>query len=359
MEKTVKDLSEINVFFKETAFEKLNLFFSKNQFSKLFILVDSNTHEYCLPYFLSRINSDLEMEIIEMEPGDETKDLETCQSIWNVLSELGGDRKSILINLGGGVVTDLGGFVAAAFKRGISFINVPTTLLAMVDAAVGGKTGVNLNSLKNQIGIIRPAEMVLIDPFFLKTLSAPEMRSGLAEMLKHGLIKDEDYWKRLLQLKDLDLEDLDNLILESILIKAEIVAQDPTEQHLRKSLNFGHTLGHAIESFFLEEPSKTKLLHGEAVAAGMVMAGYISRELLGFPSEKLEELSRNIISLYGRIHLVERDFIQIKQLLKFDKKNEKGNINFVLLEDIGKPVMDCQVPDEILDNAYAYYLNIS
>ena len=359
MDKNIKDLSEINVFFKEKAYEKLNLFFSQNHFSKLFILVDSNTHEFCLPYFLSKLNSDLEMEIIEMEPGEETKNLETCQSIWNVLSELGGDRKSLLINLGGGVVTDLGGFVAAAFKRGISFINVPTTLLAMVDAAVGGKTGVNLHSLKNQIGVIRQAELVLVDTSFLKTLSAAEMRSGLAEMLKHGLIRDEDYWKRLLQLKDLDLEDLDDLILESIHIKAEIVAQDPTEQNLRKSLNFGHTLGHAIESYFLEEPTKTKLLHGEAVAAGMVMAGFISQEQLDFPSGKLAEISSNIISLYGRVELEKEDFEKIKQLLKFDKKNEKGNINFVLLEDIGKPVMDCQVPDEILDNACSYYLNIS
>jgi len=359
MEKSSPDLSEINVFFNETGYEKLNLFLAEREFSRVFILVDSNTHEFCLPSFLARIDNAPEVEIIEMEPGEETKDLDTCQGIWNVLSELGGDRKSLLINLGGGVVTDLGGFVAATFKRGISFLNVPTTLLAMVDAAVGGKTGVNLHSLKNQIGVIRPAELVLIDPSFLKTLSAPEMRSGLAEMLKHGLIKDENYWKRLLQLNDLGLEDLDKLILESILIKAEIVALDPTEQGLRKSLNFGHTIGHAIESYFLEEPSKTKLLHGEAVAAGMVMAGYISQKQLGFPSEKLTEISKNITSLYGKIDLEKEDFRKIKDLLKFDKKNEKGNINFVLLEDIGRPVMDCQVPDETLDEACSYYLNIS
>ncbi len=357
MDKSSKDLSEIKVFFKDSAYEKLNLFLSENKFSKVFILVDSNTHEFCLPNFLSRIDADPDIEIIEMEPGEETKNLDTCQSIWYVLSELGADCRSLLINLGGGVVTDLGGFVAATFKRGISFINVPTTLLAMVDAAVGGKTGVNLHSLKNQIGVIRPAEQVLIDTSFLKTLSTAEMRSGLAEMLKHGLIKDENYWNQMLQLKDLGVEDLDKLILESILIKAEIVAQDPTEQNLRKSLNFGHTLGHAIESYFLENPSKTKLLHGEAVAAGMVMAAYISKEELGFPEEKLKEISQNITSLYGRIDLNPEDFGKIKDLLKFDKKNEKGNINFVLLEDIGKPVMDCKVPDETLNNACAYYLN--
>ena len=294
-----------------------------------------------------------------MEQGEDMKNLDTCASIWKVLSELDADRKSLLINLGGGVVTDLGGFIAATFKRGIAFVNVPTTLLSMVDAAVGGKTGINLDSLKNQIGVIRPAELVLIDSKFLQTLPANEMRSGLAEMLKHGLIKSETVWKRLLRLEAMNSEDLDGLIQESIAIKEEIVAQDPTEKNIRKSLNYGHTLGHAIESYFLESSLKTKLLHGEAVAAGMVMETYISNELCGFPQEKLEEISRAIIRLYGKIELQEKEFEEIKNLMKFDKKNEKGNINFVLLKDIGRPVMDCQVPDEVLNNSCSYYLNIS
>lgn len=350
---------ESNVQLNLAGYDQLNTLIRENSFSKVFILVDSNTHEACLPLFLPKLETTLEIEIIEMEQGEEIKTLETCDSIWKVLSELEADRKSLLINLGGGVVTDLGGFVAATFKRGISFVNVPTTLLAMVDAAVGGKTGVNLDSLKNQIGVIRPADLVLIDTAYLKTLSANEMRSGLAEMLKHGLIRDEDYWTRLINLKDLDAHDLDDLILESITIKEDIVSQDPSEKHLRKSLNYGHTLGHAIESYFLESPTKSKLLHGEAIAAGMIMETFISMLQCGFPSEKQERISKAIINIFGAIPLNEEDFMQIKNLLKFDKKNEKGNINFVLLSDFGKPEIDCQVSNENLDNACSYYLNLN
>ena len=355
----VPEESENNVLISERGYDKLNSLIRENSFSKIFILVDSNTHEACLPRFLPKLETSLEIEVIEMEQGEEVKNLDTCNSIWKVLSELEADRRSLLINLGGGVLTDLGGFVAATFRRGIAFINVPTTLLSMVDAAVGGKTGINLDSLKNQIGVIRPADMVLIDTVFLKTLPANEMRSGLAEMLKHGLIKDEDYWNRLLRLEDMNTEDLDELIRESIVIKEEIVLQDPTEKHLRKSLNYGHTLGHAIESYFLESPAKTKLLHGEAVAAGMIMETFISFEQCGFPPEKLQGITEAITRVFGKIDLKEEDFEEIKNLLKFDKKNEKGNINFVLLKDIGKPVIDCQVSNEILDKACSYYLRIN
>lgn len=358
MEKTSPEGSQNNVQFGLQAYDDLNTLIGQDQFSKIFILVDSNTHESCLPGFLPRLETSLEIEIVEMEQGEEMKNLDTCNSIWKVLSELEADRKSLLINLGGGVVTDLGGFIAATFKRGIPFVNVPTSLLAMVDAAVGGKTGINLDSLKNQIGVIRPAELVLIDTAFLQSLPANEMRSGLAEMLKHGLIKDQSTWNKLTKLEDLSTTDLDDLIKESIAIKEEIVSQDPTEKNIRKSLNYGHTLGHAIESYFLESPLKTKLLHGEAVAAGMIMESFISREQCGFPQEKLEEISKAITRIFGKIQLDKEEFEKIKDLLKFDKKNEKGNINFVLLKDIGKPVIDCQVPNEILDKAYSYYLSI-
>lgn len=344
-----------NVFFKEKGYEKLNDFLAAKRVSKIFILVDSNTHSHCLSSFLNKLKTNLEIEVIEMEQGENHKSIETCSGIWKVLSELGCDRKSLLINLGGGVVTDLGGFVAASFKRGISFLNFPTTLLAMVDAAIGGKTGVNLESLKNQIGVIQPAEFVVIDTSFLQSLPAAEMRSGLAEMLKHGLIQDEKYWKKLTALDSLTVEDLDDLILESIEIKAAIVEKDPKEENLRKSLNFGHTLGHAIESYFLENPAKTKLLHGEAVAAGMVMATYISSEMLSFPSERLLEITTRICGIFGKIAFEKEDQEKIMGYLKFDKKNEGGKINFVLLKNIGLPVMDCQVPDELLIRAFSYY----
>lgn len=345
------------VFFNQEGYQKLNDLIAANNFSKIFVLVDSNTHSHCLPSFLERLETSLPVEVIEMEAGEENKNLETCNSIWNVLSELGADRKSLLINVGGGVVTDLGGFVAATFKRGISCIHFPTTLLAMVDAAVGGKNGINLGGLKNQIGVIEPPSIVVADTSFLQTLPANEMRSGLAEMLKHGLIQDENYWRKLSDLSKLDLSALDDLIMESILIKEKVVEQDPTEQHLRKSLNFGHTLGHAIETYFLEEPTKEKLLHGEAVAAGMVLAAYLSAKTESFPQEDLQEIKKVISAMFGTVEITKNDQDKIIELLKFDKKNEAGKINFVLLRKVGEPVIDRQVSNELIYEAFSYYLD--
>lgn len=347
---------ELAVFFNQEGYERLNRFLADNYFSKIFILVDGNTHVHCLPSFLGKLETDRPVEVIEMEAGEENKNLETCNGIWNVLSEMGADRKSLLINLGGGVVTDLGGFIAATFRRGISAIHFPTTLLAMVDAAVGGKNGINLGSLKNQIGVILPPRMVIADTSFLQTLPEAEMRSGLAEMLKHGLIQDKKYWRKLSDLSKLDLNELDTLIMESILIKENIVKEDPKEEHLRKSLNFGHTLGHAIESYFLEQPSKEKLLHGEAVAAGMVLAAFLSAKTEDFPQKELQEIKKVISEMYGRIQCTRSDQDKIIELLKFDKKNEAGKINFVLLRNIGEPVIDCQVSNELIYEAFDYYL---
>ncbi|SDL16184.1 3-dehydroquinate synthase [Salinimicrobium catena] len=348
---------ENGVFFNEEGYRQLNLFLAEKNFSKIFILVDQNTHLHCLSSFLPKLETSIPIEVLEMEAGEANKTIETCNGIWQVLSELGADRKSVMINLGGGVVTDLGGFVAATFKRGISCIHFPTTLLGMVDAAIGGKNGVNLDGLKNQIGVIRPPEMVVLDTSFLQTLPAAEMRSGLAEMLKHGLIQNEDYWDRLSDLSNLDLSDLDSLIEESIEIKENVVQQDPTEQNLRKSLNFGHTLGHAIESYFLEASEKQKLLHGEAVAVGMVLAAYLSFRTESFPQEKLQEIKETIVSMYGQIEISREDQEKIIELLKFDKKNEAGKINFVLLRRIGEPVMDRQVTNELIYDAFSYYLD--
>ena len=343
------------VFYSENGYEKLNAFLEETPPSSIFIIVDSNTQEVCLPLFLPLIETQCEIEVIEMEPGEENKNIETCTGIWNVLSELGADRKSLVINLGGGVVTDLGGFVASTFKRGICYINIPTTLLSMVDASVGGKTGIDLGNLKNQIGVITQPEMVLIDPGFLSTLAPAEMRSGLAEILKHGLIAKRSYWEKAVNLKDLSLEDLHDLIVESIEIKTEIVTGDPREENIRKTLNFGHTFGHAIESYFLTHPEKHRLLHGEAVAAGMIIALYLSNKLLGFPERDLAKVTHALLEFFPVFEIQETDFILIIDLLKFDKKNSHGNINFVLLEEIGIPVIDCKVPDHLLLEGLHFY----
>jgi 3-dehydroquinate synthase len=322
-------------------------------------LVDNNTHHYCLPYFLSHLDTELPLEIIEIEAGEINKTINTCYRVWETLSELNADRKSVLLNLGGGVITDLGGFVASCFKRGIDFINIPTTLLAMVDASVGGKNGVDLGALKNQIGVISPAKQVLIDTTYLQSLPKEEMRSGLAEMLKHGLIQDATYWNTLCNLSQHTLGDLDQLIYESVVIKNRIVLSDPTEKGLRKTLNFGHTLGHAIESYFLEQPNKANLLHGEAVAVGMILAVYISSEQTGLCLTKRNEISTAIRKVFAKIEIETVDYKPIMDLLKYDKKNSHGKVNFVLLEAIGTAIIDCEVPDELIKASFEYYQNYS
>lgn len=343
------------IHFNSNCYVELNNYLDASNFSKIFILVDTNTHKFCLPNFMSQITSQVDFEIVEIDAGEAHKTIETCTGVWNALSELDADRKSLVINLGGGVITDLGGFVASTFRRGIKYINVPTTLLAMVDASVGGKTGVDLGVLKNQVGVVNFSEMVLIDTEFLNTLPQNEMRSGLAEMLKHGLIKSEDYWNELINLKTLTAADLDRLIYDSVLIKKDIVEQDPTEIGLRKTLNFGHTLGHAIESYFLDNPNKPSLLHGEAIAVGMILAIYISNKLTQFPDDKMEMIKSSILNLYDKVSFEPQDYNAIIELLKFDKKNSHGNINFVLLEDISVPKLDCTVDNSLILEAFSYY----
>ncbi len=346
-----------SIHFNSVCYQKLNEHLNNTNYSKIFILVDENTHNFCLPRFLSEIETGVDIEIIEIESGEIHKSIDTCVGVWNALSELDADRKSLMINLGGGVITDIGGFIASTFKRGIAYINVPTSLLAMVDASVGGKTGVDLGHLKNQIGVINSGEMVLIDTKFLSTLPDSQMRSGLAEMLKHGLIHSQDYWDKLDNALSQESDVLDKLIYESVIIKKDIVEKDPNENNLRKTLNYGHTLGHAIETYFLENPNKNTLLHGEAIAIGMILANYISCKILGFSKEKCDAIKKEILQIYSKVPFEESDFEPIIHLLKFDKKNEHGQINFVLLENIGATKVNCQVKNELILEAFNYYLS--
>jgi 3-dehydroquinate synthase len=257
--------------------------------------------------------------------------------------------------LGGGVVTDLGGFVSSTFKRGIDFIHIPTTLLSMVDASVGGKNGVDLGNLKNQIGVINVPKMVLIDTQYLETVPQNEMRSGLAEMLKHGLIYDKAYWEQFLDLKAIDFADFDALIYRSVEIKNEIVKQDPTEKNIRKSLNFGHTLGHAIESYFLENENKTTLLHGEAIAVGMILESYIALKKDLINEAEYFQIKSAIKSIYNDIIFEENDIEPILELLIHDKKNEFGTIQFALIEGIGKIKINQLVENELILAAFQDY----
>jgi 3-dehydroquinate synthase len=353
-------MKEINtngydVIFNNEGYNELNKIISENNYSTLFIIVDSNTNEVCLPKLLPLIETESRIEIIEFDAGEINKNIETCIQIWNVLTELGADRKSLIVNLGGGVVTDLGGFVASTFKRGIDFINIPTTLLSMVDASIGGKTGIDLGNIKNQIGVINNPKLVVIDSDFLETLPQIEMRSGLAEILKHGLICDKIYWKQFLDLSSLNIEDIDTIIFDSIKIKNEIVMQDPMELGIRKALNFGHTLGHAIESYFMENPTKKSLLHGEAIAIGMVLESYISMKKNLISKVEYLEVKTTIKSIFEEVDFDKNDIQSIVDLLIHDKKNENGVIKFVLLDGIGNFTINQNVESEVIISSFEDY----
>jgi len=346
--------NQINISYGSEGLTALVQQLNKHEYSSLFVLVDENTKQHCLTRFLAHTELN-PTSVLVMQAGEENKHLSTCEKLWNELSSLGADRNSALINLGGGVVTDLGGFVACTFKRGIDFYNIPTTLLSMVDASVGGKTGIDLGALKNQIGIIQEPQQVVIDSQWLSTLPLEEVRSGFAEMLKHGLIADANYWGKLKDLVDLTPEVLSPYIKPSVAVKSEVVQEDPYEKGLRKILNFGHTLGHAIESYFLVTPSKQRLLHGEAIAIGMVLEAYLSIECCGLSPEEAKEIKLVFQQFYPQVEIKEEDVEAILALLRHDKKNKAGRINFVLLTKIGIPAIDVQVPQELFQKAFDFY----
>ena len=345
------------ILFNAECYEYLAATLVPIRYSGIFIIADTNTSQHCLPQFLSVLVTELPIEIIEIEAGEASKSIETCIEVWHALTDLGADRKSIIINIGGGVVTDLGRFIAATFKRGVDFINVPTSLLAMVDASVGGKTGVDLGVLKNQVGVICNPVAVLADVEFLETLPAEHMRSGLAEMLKHGLIADRDYWELFSDLNSLTTEDMTALIHHSVEIKNNIVKLDPKEKGLRKILNFGHTLGHAIESHFLDHPERETLLHGEAVAAGMVMEAFLSMQINSLDIADYITIKSTLKGIFGTTAFSDEDIVAIIQLLVHDKKNESGNILFVLLDGIGNATANHIIGNSLIYNAFEEYQN--
>lgn len=343
------------VFFNDDCYPWLYETVRKENYSKAFIIVDSNTAEYCLSIFLQQLHTDVSIEVIELEPGEEHKNIETCMQVWQTLADLGADRKSIIINLGGGVITDLGGFIASTFKRGVDFINIPTTLLAMVDASLGGKTGVDMGALKNQIGVINNPEAVLIDTIFLNTLPPEQIRSGFAEMLKHGLIYNKQYWESVVAITNLTNDDLDTAIKQSVEIKNTVVEQDPTEKGIRKILNFGHTLGHAIESYFLESENRNILLHGEAIAVGMILESHISMQQGLLSEEEYQEIKIVLLSVFDRISFTNKEIDAITELLIHDKKSEFGLPKFVLLTKIGEAVINKSVDKYLINNAFSDY----
>lgn len=341
-----------SIHFNEKAYTELSVLLKNKNYSSIFILVDNNTLECCYPRFMQSFEANIPIEVIQIDAGEIHKNIETCVGVWNAMTELGADRKSLLITLGGGVITDLGGFVASTFKRGIDFVNIPTTLLSMVDASVGGKTGIDLGVLKNQIGVFANPQMVLLDPEYLHTLSAREIRSGTAEIIKYGMTHDMHLFNEIKDNSELNIIDL---IHRSVEIKNEVVTEDPKEQGVRKVLNWGHTIGHAVESYFLESEHKESLTHGEAIAIGMVCEAYISSKVLNFPESKLTEIKKSIQSIYGKISIEPKDITPITDLLKHDKKNEAGVVKFVLLNDYENFKINCEASLTIIIESIEFY----
>ncbi|WP_194852657.1 3-dehydroquinate synthase [Nonlabens antarcticus] len=346
------------IHFGSECYPALNAFIAQKKPSTVFILVDENTMEYCYAPFISQLETVAAIEVIEIDAGEEFKNIDTCSGVWNALIELNCDRNSLFISLGGGVVTDLGGFIAATIKRGIDFIHVPTSLLAMVDAAIGGKNGVDLGPLKNQIGLIQTPIMTLVDPSFLSTLPPVQMRNGSIEMFKHGLISDRAYWENMLELDfNFSSDTFESLIYQSIIIKNDVVMSDPFEIDARKSLNYGHTIGHAIESYCMATDAYDELLHGEAVAAGIVIESYLSHLNTGLSEKDLNQVEEFYESLELDLHFSKSDVEQIIGFMAHDKKNVNGEVRFVLLNSIGSYQIDCVVPVAEIRNAFKLYLS--
>ena len=334
--------------------ENLSQIIARIPHDRLFLLTDEHTHTLCRP-LLHGIEAIQQATEIVIGAEDVNKTLQTLADVWMQLSTQGASRKSLLINLGGGMLTDLGGFAASTFKRGIAFINVPTTLLAMVDAAVGGKTGINFNGLKNEIGCFAPAASVLLETEFLRTLDQANLCSGYAEMLKHGLISNKRHLNELLSfdMEQIDYALLKRLVGESVKVKEEIVAADPKEHGIRKALNLGHTVGHAFESLALAE--ERPVLHGYAVAWGLVCELYLSYIYSGFPKELLQQILYFVKHNYGAFHFECKQYEQLYELMKHDKKNSNGIINFTLLHNVGDIALNCQAEKQVIFETFDFF----
>lgn len=336
-----------NVIFTSSISDEIHKQLQQSEFTKLAVIVDENTEKFCLP--LLKLKK--EAIVVRINSGEEHKNLETCSTIWRTLTESQFDRKALVINLGGGVIGDMGGFCASTYKRGIKFINIPTTLLSQVDASVGGKLGIDFYGFKNHIGLFNEPEVVIIDDSFLTTLPERELISGFAEVIKHHLISDQKGWELLItsDFKSLLWKDI---IEHSVGIKQSIVLEDPNESGKRKLLNFGHTIGHAIESYFLN--TSERLLHGEAIALGMICEAHISfqKELLDLDS--LNQLTKYLLGIYHKINIKDEIRPDLIKLMGQDKKNSSSKIMCVLLDRIGRAKWDVEVNSNEINLSFDY-----
>ncbi|MGV3640200.1 MAG: 3-dehydroquinate synthase [Adhaeribacter sp.] len=342
-----------NIHIGDHALKDLNQFLQNAAYDKVVVLVDDQTFLHCYPRLVPFLPTH---HLIQVPAGEAHKNLETCSLIWEEMTRLQLSRQALLLNLGGGVIGDMGGFCAGVYKRGISFVQVPTTLLSQVDASVGGKTGVDFMGFKNHLGVFQEPVKVFIDPAFLQTLSEREIRSGYAEIIKHWFIARGASFESQKSL-GLNIHDWAGLIEESVGIKAAVVAADPLEKGLRKILNFGHTIGHAIETFFLNQEGQD-LLHGEAIAIGMICESYLSRQKGLLEDGELTEIQDFILTVYGKVAIAGAHLEAIAALALQDKKNTGNIIKCTLLDGIGKAVYDQPISLEEIQDSIRYYTSL-
>jgi len=334
--------------------ESLPAFLDASDFSAIAVIADNHTFKFCYPEIKALLPRHT---LVRIKAGEEQKHLATCELIWDALTRANFDRHSLVLNLGGGVIGDMGGFCAATYKRGIAFAQLPTTLLAQVDASVGGKLGIDFNGFKNHIGVFQQPNAVLIDPSLLATLPERELRSGFAEIIKHCLIADASMWNDIRR-RDLDEQDWAMLVAHSVAVKQRVVEQDPTEKGLRKILNFGHTLGHAVETYFLTQPRK-RLLHGEAIAVGMVAEAFIAFQKKMIDQELLTQIEEYVFAVYGNVRLTDTDTEPILALTLQDKKNRGNQVRMALLDGPGSCAFDVPVTMADMRRGLAFYSGLS
>jgi 3-dehydroquinate synthase len=344
------------VSFEKNTFSYLKKYLSGDSFSSVFILCDVNTKKSCLPLFLKQNKALRSAKVFVMPGGEKHKTLETVNKCWNFLLENNADRNSLVISLGGGVVCDLSGFAASTFKRGINFIHAPTTLLAMADASVGGKTGVDFKGYKNLIGTITQPQGVFIHEIFLKTLSSRQIKNGFAEIIKAALVGNPALWKKFLSQKELPLTNLSSFIHASVVVKNKIVTKDPNEKNIRKVLNFGHTAGHAIESFYLNK--KNSFLHGEAIVMGMCVELCLGKILGITNANTAMEAFLFFKENYVLKAFSKSEIENFLKLMQHDKKNNKGQLNFALIEKPGSPLINIPATSGEVREAFVLYNNL-
>ena len=342
------------VFLGNDTFYQVGKFLSRSgreQNARKFILVDDHTRLHCLPLLQKSVYALQDAVVLEIPHGETSKAIETIISLWQELTSRGADRHSILVNLGGGVVSDVGGFTASTYMRGIDFINIPTTLLAMVDASVGGKNGINFGGFKNQVGTFDEPRAVFASPVFLKTLPVEEMRSGFAEVIKHALIADENKWKQVQAIESFETANWFEIIRESIWTKNKIVNSDYRDRHLRKALNFGHTIGHALESY-AQKNQPAPLRHGEAIAIGMIAETFLSERICGLEKTEADKITGFIKAHFPAV----ADFNSeaIIEIMKGDKKNASDKINFSLIKAVGEPAINQNAEEETILQALEF-----